>query len=54
MAIIFNSKECGITKEQMKILYRNNLIECNDFTFTVATIPNWAIEEAKNLVKKRV
>lgn len=49
-AIIFNSKECGITKEQMKILYRNNLIECNDFTFTVATIPNWAIEEAKNLV----
>lgn len=52
MAIIFNSKECGITKEQMKILYRNNLIECNDFTFTVATIPNWAIEEAKNLVKK--
>ena len=52
MAIIFNSKECGITKEQMKILYRNNLTECNDFTFTVATIPNWAIEEAKNLVKK--
>ena len=38
MAIIFNSKECGITKEEMKLLYRYNLIECNDFTFTVATI----------------
>ena len=22
MAIIFNSKECGITKEEMKLLYR--------------------------------
>lgn len=32
MAIIFNSKENSITKEQMKALYRNNLIECNDFT----------------------
>lgn len=52
MAIIFNSKECGITEEQMKILYRNNLIKCDDFTFTVATIPDWAIEEAQNLVKK--
>lgn len=52
MAIIFNSKECGITEKQMKNLYRNNLIECNDFTFTVATIPNWAIEEAKALVEK--
>ena len=50
MAIIFNSKECGITKEEMKLLYRYNLIECNDFTFTVATIPSWAMEEAKNLV----
>lgn len=30
MAIIFNSKECGITKEEMKLLYRYNLIECND------------------------
>lgn len=48
MAIIFNSKECGITKEEMKLLYRYNLIECNDFTFTVATIPSWAMEEAKN------
>ena len=52
MAIIFNSKECGITKEEMKLLYRYNLIECNDFTFTVATIPSWAMEEAKNLIGK--
>lgn len=52
MAIIFNSKECGITKEEMKLLYRHNLIECNDFTFTVATIPSWAMEEAKSLIKK--
>lgn len=52
MAIIFNSKECGITKEEMKLLYRHNLIECNDFTFTVATIPSWAMEEAKNLIGK--
>ena len=52
MAIIFNSKECGITKEEMKLLYRHNLIECNDFTFTVATIPGWAMEEAKNLIGK--
>lgn len=27
MAIIFNSKECGITKEEMKLLYRYNLME---------------------------
>ena len=52
MAIIFNSKENNITEEQMKILYRNNLIECNDFTFTVATISDWAIEEAKELIKR--
>ena len=52
MGIIFSSKENNITTEQMKILYRNNLIECNDFTFEVATIPNWAIEEAKELIKK--
>lgn len=52
MAIIFNSNENNITEEQMKILYRNNLIECNDFTFTVATIPDWAIEEAKGLIKR--
>jgi len=52
MAIIFNSKENNITEEQMKILYRNNLIECDDFTFTVATIPNWAIEEAKEFIKR--
>jgi hypothetical protein len=49
MAIIFNSKENNITKEQMETLYRNNLIECDDFTFTVATIPDWAVEEAKEL-----
>ena len=54
MGIIFNSKENNITTEQMKILYRNNLIECNDFTFEVATIPNWAIEEAKELIKKDI
>lgn len=53
MAIIFNSKECGITKEEMKLLYRYNLIECNDFTFTVATIPSWAMEEAKNDFSKK-
>lgn len=52
MAIIFNSKENNITEEQMKILYRNNLIECDDFTFTVAIIPDWAIEEAKELIKR--
>lgn len=52
MAIIFNSKENNITKEQMETLYRNNLIECDDFTFTVATIPDWAIEEAKELIKR--
>lgn len=52
MAIIFNSKENNITKEQMETLYKNNLIECNDFTFTVATIPDWAIEEAKELIKR--
>lgn len=54
MGIIFSSKENNITTEQMKILYRNNLIECNDFTFEVATIPNWAIEEAKELIKKDI
>lgn len=54
MGIIFSLKENNITTEQMKILYRNNLIECNDFTFEVATIPNWAIEEAKELIKKDI
>lgn len=34
------------------LLNRYNLIECNDFTFTVATIPSWAMEEAKNLIGK--
>lgn len=52
MAIIFNSKENNITKEQMKVLYRNNLIECDDFTLTVATIPDWATEEAKEMIEK--
>lgn len=52
MQDIFNSKENDISKEQMETLYRNNLIECNDFTFTVATIPNWAIKEAKGLIKR--
>lgn len=50
MAIIFNSDVCGITKEQMKVLYKNKLIECNDFTFTVATIPDWAVKEAEALI----
>lgn len=57
MAIIFNSKECGITKEEMKLLYRYNLIECNDFTFTVATIPSWAMAQLwviKDLIEKRL
>lgn len=52
MAIIFNSKECGITKEEMKLLYRYNLIECNDFTFTVATIPSWVWKRQKILLEK--
>lgn len=27
MAIIFNSKECGITKEEMKLLYKQELAQ---------------------------
>mgnify|MGYP000102159963 CR=1 FL=1 len=54
MAIIFNSKECGITKEGRMLFYRYYLIECNVFTFTVATIPSWAMEEVKNLIGKDV
>lgn len=52
MGIIFNSVKCGITKDQMKVLYRNDLIECADSTFTVATIPDWAVAEAKDLTGK--
>lgn len=54
MAIIFNSIENNITKDQMKALYRRNLIECNDFTLTVATMPDWAKEEAKEIIEREV
>lgn len=54
MAIIFNSEENGITKEQMQDLYRNNLILCDDHTFTVATIPDWATNEVKSMVDKEI
>lgn len=54
MAIIFNSKAIGITQDEMKKLYRNNLIICNDFSFTMATVPDWAIDEANELIKKEI
>ena len=53
MAIIFNSKDLNITEQQMEILYRENLIKCNDYTLEVATIPNWAIGEAESIVNKK-
>lgn len=52
MAIIFSRKDCGITEEQMKELYRNNLIVCNDIGLNVAEIPDWAIDEAGKLIGK--
>lgn len=50
MEIIINSKELNITEEQMKKLYKKNLIVCDDYTLTVATIPEWAINEVENLL----
>ena len=50
ISCIFNSKR--VWRHKKISLYECNLIECNDFTFTVATIPSWAMEEAKNLIGK--
>lgn len=50
MEIIINSKQLNITEEQMKELYKKNLIVCDDYTLTVATIPEWAINEVENLL----
>ena len=50
MEIIINSKDLNITEEQMKDLYKKNLIVCDDYTLTVATIPEWAINEVENLL----
>ena len=51
MEIIINSKKLNIAEEQMKELYKKNLIVCNDYTLTVATIPEWAVSEVEAILK---
>lgn len=51
MATIINSKDLGISKEQMKELYTKNLILCDDYDLIIAIIPNWTMNEVMSVLK---
>lgn len=54
MAKIINSKDLGISRQQMKILYRKNLFFCDDCDLIIAIVPNWAIEEIESILGYKI
>lgn len=54
MVYLFNSKVEGLTESEMKLLYKNNLILCNDYTLEIASIPDWALDEVESILKRKI
>lgn len=54
MGKIINAEDLGISKVQMKKLYRENLILCDDNDLIIAIIPDWAINEAMSILEHEI
>lgn len=54
MAMIFSAESNKLSPNDMKLLYRNNLILCSDSQLHVAQIPSWAVKEAERRIGKKI